>query len=620
LVPFGPSDIVADCRYVGVTPLDDEGSACARNPAIPRLARVLVVLTVSCLAAAGAFAAITPAGASGGTAQNGELVADGAWCWFQDPRAIHYVGTHDRTYIGYVTSAGDIDMVSQDAGTAALTHTTLRAGLQADDHAAPGLVVLPDRRIAVFYSKHAAGAMLFRTSVNAEDITAFGPETAVSTNVAGGQGATYGNPIYLSAEHRLYLFFRGANYHPVMTWTTDYVHWSRAVDVAVSDEAPALARPYVKYATNGVDRIAITFTDGHPREVKHNSVYDMVYKAGVLSAPDGTPITVLDRSAVKGTTPVPHTGAMHTNWLRAGKHSGLVYDDHPGGAPAWIESMTLDASGAPVIVFSTYRDPSNAPYYYARRGRTGWSTTYIADAGGTIDPGEPQYSGGADIDRSEPGTVYLSRETPPGSGDWELGRWTIGSRTVAPVTQTSTVKNVRPVVPWGPPGEIQVLWMSGTYTKWYGGGYHTQLREITTNLAPTSARISASATAVTPGATVQIGAAAAQGYRGDPLRDVRVDLLGHTAGQPDQVLQSAHTDATGHATFTVITMVTTAFSVHTSATATFGAAQSSSVVVRARTCGSARHPLGSGVVTQSQSGCPPLAPTPSRYSRTPPSS
>lgn len=28
-----------------------------------------------------------------------ELVADGAWCWFQDPRAVHYVGTRDRTYI-----------------------------------------------------------------------------------------------------------------------------------------------------------------------------------------------------------------------------------------------------------------------------------------------------------------------------------------------------------------------------------------------------------------------------------------------------------------------------------------------------------------------------------------
>lgn len=43
-------------------------------------------------------------------------MADGAWSWFQDPRAVHYVGAHDRTYIGYVTSAGDIDVVSQVNG------------------------------------------------------------------------------------------------------------------------------------------------------------------------------------------------------------------------------------------------------------------------------------------------------------------------------------------------------------------------------------------------------------------------------------------------------------------------------------------------------------------------
>jgi hypothetical protein len=49
-----------------------------------------------------------------------------------------------------VTSTGDIDVVSQDAGTALLTHSTLHARLQADDHAAPGLAVLPrraDRRL-----------------------------------------------------------------------------------------------------------------------------------------------------------------------------------------------------------------------------------------------------------------------------------------------------------------------------------------------------------------------------------------------------------------------------------------------------------------------------------------
>ncbi|MDT4962728.1 MAG: hypothetical protein QOF87_2375 [Pseudonocardiales bacterium] len=535
------------------------------------------MMTVACLA--GALVVITSAGASSGTEQNGELVADGAWCWFQDPRAVHYVGTRDRTYIGYVNSVGDVDVVSQEAGTAALAHTTLHAGLQADDHAAPGIVVLPDGRIAVFYARHAQGSMMFRISLRTEDITAFGPETTVPSNVPGLYAATYANPIYLPAEHRLYLFFRGANRNPVMTWTRDYVHWSPAVEVAVSDDVPTPSRPYVKYATNGVDTIAISFTDGHPHEVPRNSLYEMTYKAGVLSAPDGTPVSVLDPSAVTDpTVAVPHTGSMHTDWLREGNQSGVVYDDDEGDAHAWIESMALDPSDAPVIVYSTYQDRTNAPYYYARLDANGWTTTHIADAGGTIDPVEPEYSGGADIDRNNAGTVYVSRELPVGSGTWELGRWTIQSGTVVPVTQTSIVKNVRPVVPWGPPGEIQVVWMSGTYTDYHLGKYHTQLREITTNLAPTTARISAPAAAAR-GTTVRVGAAAAQGYRGDAVAYVPIELLGHTAGQPDRVLQSTRTDRTGHAAFNVRATVTMRFTIHMPATATYGASTSPSAVV-----------------------------------------
>ena len=213
------------------------------------------------------------------------------------PRAVHYAGAHDRTYIGYVTSTGDIDVVSQDAGTAVLAHTTLHAAFQADDHAAPGLIVLPDRRIAVFYSAHNGLRIYYRISTQREDITTFGPELSMPANTAPG-AYTYANPIYLSAEHRLYLFFRSATYLPAMTWTTDFLHWSPAVTTVIPQTQTAhIARPYVKYATNGVDTIAITFTDGHPREVLHNSVYAMTLRSGVLSAPDGTPLTVPDTTS-----------------------------------------------------------------------------------------------------------------------------------------------------------------------------------------------------------------------------------------------------------------------------------------------------------------------------------
>ena len=37
------------------------------------------------------------------------------------------------------------------------------------------------------------------------------------------------------------------------------------------------------------------------------------------------------------------------------------------------------------------------------------------------------------------------------------------------LTPGSAVKNVRPVVPWGPAGNVQVRWMSGRYDYWKAG-------------------------------------------------------------------------------------------------------------------------------------------------------
>jgi hypothetical protein len=534
----------------------------------------------------------SPAAAAVPTVHDGELVANGAWSWFQDPRALHYVGAHDRTYIGYVTSAGDVDVVSQDAGTATLVQTTLHAHFDADDHAAPGLVVLPDGRIAVFYTAHGGLQMLYRISTRPEDITDFGPEQVVVSSpvvrplVYRLALYTYANPIYLSAEHRLYLFFRGGDYRPQMTWTTDYVHWSPAVDLVVPDNEPPLTRPYVKYATNGIDTIDITFTDGHPREVTRNSVYAMVYKGGILWTPDNKPVTVIDPTEVTDhTLTVPHTGAMHTDWLRPAT-TGLVYND-PGGAVAWLQSIAMAPDGAPVIVYSTYADNADAQYYYARWNGTTWTTAHITDAGGPLDPNEVEYSGGASLDQNDPGHLYLSRETAPGSAVWEVEDWRT-SDSGASFTQTSvitpnpTVKNVRPVVPWGPPGEIQMLWMSGTYTGYFGAQFNTQLRELTTGLAPTTARISTSATSINPGAALQIGARIVQGYQGAPVGAATIQLLGHTSGEPDQILRQATADATGYASFTIYPEATMRFTVRMQPSSTYGGSISPSVVVTVR--------------------------------------
>ncbi len=565
--------------------------------------RVLAAgLVVGMLAAT--LLAMGGAGASTGVLRNGEVVADGSWCWFQDPRAVHYVGIHDRTYVGYVTSTGDIDVISQDASTATLTHTTLHPRLQADDHAAPGLVVLGDGRIAVFYTPHTGTTMYYRISVNREDISTFGPELTVPTNTGTAVGYTYANPIYLSAEHRLYLFFRGGNSLPAMAWTTDYAHWSTAATVAVPDHTPPFTRPYAKYATNGVDTIAIAFTGGHPDELSPNPVYEMTLKGGVLRTPDGAPVTVLDPTIAGGTGGAPHTGAAHTGWLAADPASGgLVYQD-PGNAPAWIEATAFDANLNPIIVYSTYPTHADALYRYTRWTGTAWADSGITDAGGPIETRDPSYSGAADIDRNSPGTVYLSRETTPTSGVWEIEQWTVADDGTASrqavLPQDLTQKNVRPVVPWGPPGEINVLWMSGAYTSW-AAGFHTQLRELTSGRAPTTARIGVSAMGIKAGTTVNISGHISQGINGAPVAGALVELVGHTAGQPDQVQQRAYANGSGVAVFTRRPSETMRYTIRVAPTAVWGGAVSASALVRVLPASAARISTSATAIRRGQS-------------------
>ena len=545
-------------------------------------ARMLAIL-VAGLLGAGLFAATLPAGAQAPATRNGELVADGAWCWFQDPRAVHYVGAHDRTYIGYVNSHGDIEIVSQDTGTSLLTHTTLHAGLQVDDHAAPGLVVVPGGRIIAFYSTHGGLQMYYRISVHPEDISTFGPEHSLPPNV-GMPGYTYANPIYLRSEGRLYLFLRSGDNHPTMTWTTDYLHWTTAVDVIMprSKGMTRFTRPYAKYATNGQDTVAITFTDDHPDVNPPVSVYALIYKAGVLRTPNGTRLTVLDPTAEGNEKDLDvglPIGPAHIDSLRDDPSYGAVVYQDPGTVPAWPESMALGSTGAPVVIYASYQDRSNAQYHYARWNGTEWTDTTITGAGGPIESNDPAYSGGADLDQNNPDTVYLSRETHPGSKQWEIDRWTTTAPAILThITQNSTVKNVRPVVPWGWPGEIRVLWMSGAYDAFFYG-YHTQLRELTAGSAPTTARISSSATTITAGSTVRIGARVVQGYLGAGAPGATVDLLGHTAGRPDALLQRANADPGGLVVFTRRPTETMRFTVRAPATSAWGYSISPSAVV-----------------------------------------
>jgi protocatechuate 3,4-dioxygenase beta subunit len=530
-----------------------------------------LVLLVAVAIGVTVFAVVNPVSGTPAGTRNGELVADGAWCWFQDPRAVHYVGAHDRTYIGYVTSTGDVDVVSEDAGSATLAHTTLHAGFQRDDHAAPGLEVLPSGQIAVFYAKHTGSAMYYRISTRPEDITSFGPEHTVGVNTAGAAGYTYANPIYLSAEKRTYLFFRAANSKPAVTWSDDNLKTWAPAQPLLSGSA---VRPYVKYATNGTDKIFITFDDGHPRDVAHNSVYALTYSNGQLTTMDGTAVATMGQPAgLFSVPPAPVNIASVPPF----------YDGSGPDGKAWVQDAALDSKGNPVVLFASFPNgDSDHHYHYARWDGKQWQQTDFTTAGGSIDAGgqEPDYSGGMSLDPNDVSTVYTSREI---NGQWEIQQWHTGDGgktfdSPVAITQNSTQKNARPVIPWGPAGPVKVLWMSGTYTNWKAG-YKTQLRELTSDPAPTTSRISVPTAGVVTGTATTISGRVVQGYQGAPKAGVRVELWGHSAGRPYSWQATATSDSAGLVHFRITAARTAAYEIRASAGSGFGASTSPETTV-----------------------------------------
>lgn len=233
--------------------------------------------------------------------------AEGSWSWFGDPRAVHVGGASGDTFVGWIDWAGNVTVGFYDRRLG-LRRTAVVGRAYHDDHSNPSILVEADGRITVFWSEHNGPQMYYRTTELPGDITSWAPVSGVRQQIAGTGGFTYPNPVMLPGEDdRVYLFWRGAD------WSFDYATrggsgwWSAAREVVEVRGQ----RPYAKVATDGADRIAIAFTDGHPRNVL-SSVYYPTYRHGSLWTADGngSDRSPMDRSLLSrrrsSTTPDVH--------------------------------------------------------------------------------------------------------------------------------------------------------------------------------------------------------------------------------------------------------------------------------------------------------------------------
>ncbi len=403
---------------------------------------------------------------------------DGAWCWFQDERVLVHRG---YLIAGSVANGrfgpdrkGDIDLVLYHLESGTTRRIELHDRLQADDHNAPSVLVLPDGRLLAVYARHGPeNRFYYRRTRSADDLTDWGP---IQEFVPSERSRiTYANLLCLAKENqgrgRVYNFYRGldAKFKPSYAYSDDLGEQWIGGNVVVEVPSEFPHRPYVKYTSDSRDTIHLLFTEGHPRD-HDNGLYHAYYRNGLLHRSDGKRIARLSDGLSR-----PQEGTQ----IFAGDANNV----------AWCCDLELDEQGRPFAVYSIQKNSAGLPvgqggedhrYRYARWDGTRWHDHQVAFAGSRLYAQEDDYTGLISLDPDNLNHVYISTNADPLTGKpliskvdgqchYEIfhGVTPDGGRTWnwSAITSNSSADNLRPVVPRGSTRNTVLLW--------YRGNYHT---------------------------------------------------------------------------------------------------------------------------------------------------
>jgi len=413
------------------------------------------------------------------------LANDGAWTWFNDPRALLSNGLLYFSYNRF--SDGRVVLSAFNPQTGGTSNLWTSSLTEQDDHDVAGLLRKQDGTMLAVYARHGDDQFFtYRLSngTNPASASAWGGEQRASTGTNVATGLSYSNPFQLAGEGgRIYNFARYLNYNPTVFNSTDGgATWSPP-QTLIQTGANDSIRPYVKYCSDYWQRLDFLYTDGHPDSLP-TSLYHLYYQGGAFYQTDGTFLKTY------GALPILHD---------AGERGSVIYQYSTGaqsdpnqwipGARAWCWEIAYQTNGAPFCVFQTKVDnvtgtnwyDSRICYYYARWTGTNWQKRLIAQAGRPLYDAQPDYGGGVCLDPQDPATVYVATDAAnpfdlstttkvPLGNHYEIwkGATTNGGLSFnwQAMTTNSTVDNLRPCIPRRFGGEPCVLWFRGTYTSY----------------------------------------------------------------------------------------------------------------------------------------------------------
>lgn len=387
---------------------------------------------------------------------NLQISTRGIWCWFSDPRAIRYVGAHDKTYIGYTDDSGNVWIASYNHTTGEIIRVIIDTFDEVDDHDNPSILIRNDGKIMIFYSMHTQETAVYcKISTNAEDISTWNDHSIV-----GSGNVCYPQAVELSGEaNKIYLFYRnrvavGKDQEVYVTSVNGGVNYGAEKVLADFGNNHGA---YVKIESNNNDKIFFCFTDFNKLALTLHDIMFCYYDGGSFYKADGTLIT------------------NEAGLPMAAADLDLVYDTEGGGNhQSWIWDIALDGSENPIIVFAVFVTNIDHRYRYAIWSGAAWNDYEIVSAGTNLYAGQPHYSGGISLDHDDINTVFLSKEV---AGKWQIKEYNTvddgANWSFVKNLSSAETKNCRPVVIRNHTSDFKVLWWRGRYTSY--SDYKTSL-------------------------------------------------------------------------------------------------------------------------------------------------
>lgn len=372
----------------------------------------------------------------------------GGWCVLQDPRAVHYVGDHDRTYITAILDE-KIYIVYYDHDLQMWSAVTEVFDSGEDDDHGAGAILFVNGYIHLFWCKHGNDYIHTRISTNTEDISLWG----ANTNLSGAlTGPSYLKPVQLDSG-RIYVFWRETG--PLGNEYEDYIYsddkgssWSAPAHLISLVGIGPMPSAYTKVACDD-SKIYIALSPVRDKTTTHNNLdaIDLYFAYmdvdGIWKKHDGTELSL----------------PMDTSTME------LVNTFSPDSA--WIWDIATDENGREHIVVSVFPNAdcfNNHIYKEYYWNGSSWDENEIVNSGRDGKYAHQAcYSGGVILDHADPATCFCGvqgvNKTEIQKYEFSAGSW---SKT-EDITSGSLEHNWRPVVPRDAHSDIPVCWMCGEY-------------------------------------------------------------------------------------------------------------------------------------------------------------